>query len=76
MEAFSRKAEEFKKLNCQLLALSTDSKYTHLSWTATEPPLPDKIGPLAIQLLSDHAQVVSRHYGVLQTEGYAQRYID
>lgn len=46
---------------------------THLAWTATEPPSPDKIGPLAIPLLADHNQSVSRHYGILQAEGNAQR---
>ena len=31
--AFSDRAEEFKKLGCEVLACSTDSHFSHLAWT-------------------------------------------
>ncbi len=33
--AFSDRAKEFEKLNCQLIAASTDTEETHLAWIRT-----------------------------------------
>merc|ERR1711953_649359 len=33
--AFSEAAAQFKKINCQVLAASTDSVFSHLAWTNT-----------------------------------------
>lgn len=76
VKAFSEKFDEFEKHNCQLLAISTDSKYTHLAWTGTGPASEanEGAGPLKMPLLSDHNHSISRHYGVLQPEGHAQRF--
>ena len=30
--AFSDSAEDFKKINTEIVACSVDSKYTHLAW--------------------------------------------
>jgi alkyl hydroperoxide reductase subunit AhpC len=75
--SFSEHFEEFSKLNCQVLAISTDSKYTHLAWTSTGPGRNEKLGvkSLKIPLLADHSQTVSRHYGILEAGGNAKRYV-
>ena len=33
--AFSDRMEEFKKINCNVIGVSTDSHYSHLSWINT-----------------------------------------
>jgi peroxiredoxin (alkyl hydroperoxide reductase subunit C) len=76
VKAFSDAFDEFSKLNCQLLAISTDSKYTHLAWNGTGPgAAADNARGLKMPLLADHDHLISRHYGVLQSEGHAQRFV-
>lgn len=33
--AFSDRVEEFKKLGCEVVACSVDSKFSHLAWCQT-----------------------------------------
>ena len=49
---FSDRAEEFSKINCELIAASTDSHYTHLAWINT-PRKEGGLGSLKIPLLAD-----------------------
>ncbi|HOK54588.1 MAG TPA: peroxiredoxin, partial [Armatimonadota bacterium] len=64
---FSRRIEEFEKLNAVVLGASTDSKYTHLAWT-------EKIGDINFPMLSDLTKQVSRDYGILiEGQGIALR---
>ena len=30
--AFSERAEEFRKINCEVIGCSTDSQFSHLAW--------------------------------------------
>ncbi len=65
--AFSKRIDEFSKLNAQILGASTDSKFTHLAWT-------DKIGKINYPMLSDITKQLSRDYGVLiEDQGIALR---
>lgn len=65
--AFSKRLEEFKKLNAVVIGGSTDSKFTHLAWT-------EKIGKIEFPMLADITKQVSQDYGVLiEDQGIALR---
>ncbi len=73
LRAFSDKYEEFKKAGCDVLAISTDSVYSHRAWIQTTE---DKggLGPIKYILASDITKDVSRDYGVLiEDKGIALR---
>eukprot|EP01135_Chromosphaera_perkinsii_P004209 Nk52_evm28s271 gene=Nk52_evmTU28s271 len=71
--AFSDAAEEFRKLNVEVIACSIDSKFSHLAWTKT-PRKEGGLGPMNIPLVSDLTKQISRDYGVLlEEEGIALR---
>ncbi|XP_036795424.1 peroxiredoxin-like [Oncorhynchus mykiss] len=71
--AFSERAEEFRKSDCEVLAASTDSHFIHLAWINTENKQ-GGLGPMKIPLLADPTQAISRDYGVLkEDEGIAYR---
>ena len=58
---FSKNDEAFKKLNAQVLGVSTDSAHAHKAWLK-------ELGPLKYPLLADTTQKVSSAYGVLLEE--------
>uniref|UniRef100_A0AAA9SS04 Peroxiredoxin-2 n=2 Tax=Bos TaxID=9903 RepID=A0AAA9SS04_BOVIN len=69
--AFSDRAAEFHKLNCEVLGVSVDSQFTHLAWINT-PRKEGGLGPLNIPLLADVTRKLSSDYGVLkEDEGIA-----
>lgn len=70
--AFSERYEEFKKLGCEVLGCSVDSKFTHLAWTNT-PRKEGGLGDISYPLLSDLTKKISRDYGVLVNEAVALR---
>lgn len=65
--AFSDRAEEFRKIGCEIVAVSTDSHFTHLAWINT-PRKEGGLGNINLPLLADKSMVMSRAYGVLQEE--------
>ncbi|ERE50292.1 peroxiredoxin-1, partial [Cricetulus griseus] len=71
--AFSDRAEEFKKLNCQLIGTSVDSHFCHLAWIST-PKKQRGLGPMNIALVSDPKCTIAQEYGVFKAdEGIAFR---
>jgi len=71
--AFSDAAKGFRDINCEVLACSTDSHFSHLAWTQT-PRKQGGIGDMDIPLLADKTLAISRAYGVLkEDEGVAFR---
>ncbi|KAI1854999.1 hypothetical protein JX265_012354 [Neoarthrinium moseri] len=64
----------FRAINTSVLALSTDSHYSHLAWQ-TQPRKQGGLGPdLQLPLVADRSQKISRDYGVLlEDEGVALR---
>jgi len=70
--AFSERHEDFKKLDCEILGCSVDSKFTHLAWTNT-PRKEGGLGHIAYPLLSDITKKIARDYGVLVNEAVALR---
>ena len=65
--AFSDKAEEFKKLGAEILGVSVDSKFSHLTWTNTDRKA-GGVGHLEYPLAADLNKQVARDYGVLMEE--------
>jgi alkyl hydroperoxide reductase subunit AhpC len=65
--AFNDRYEEFKKINCELMAVSIDSKFSHLAWINT-PRTEGGLGSMKIPILSDITKQISRDYGVLIEE--------
>ena len=63
----SEKNEDFASLNSQVLAISTDSHHTHLSWSRTSRE-DGGVGRLNIPLVADTSKKISDNYGVLVTE--------
>jgi len=62
--AFSDRAQEFRALNCELLAVSVDSEYSHLAWINT-PRNKGGLGKMNIPLIADITKEISADYGVL-----------
>jgi alkyl hydroperoxide reductase subunit AhpC len=65
--AFSERAEEFRAINCEIVACSTDSQFCHLAWINT-PRKQGGLGPMKIPLLADKTMEISRRYGVLKED--------
>ncbi|XP_075390168.1 thioredoxin-dependent peroxide reductase, mitochondrial [Tenrec ecaudatus] len=71
--AFSDKANEFHDVNCEVVAVSVDSHFSHLAWINT-PRKNGGLGHMNIPLLSDLTKQISRDYGVLlESPGLALR---
>ena len=65
---FSDKVEEFNKMDCQVIACSIDSHFTHREWTL-KPREKGGLGPMNIPMLSDLSHQISRDYGCLIEDG-------
>jgi peroxiredoxin (alkyl hydroperoxide reductase subunit C) len=70
--AFSDHHDDFKKLNCEILGCSVDSKFSHLAWINT-PRKEGGLGDVKYPLLSDITKNIARAYGVLVNEAVALR---
>lgn len=70
---FSDRLGEFEKLGAQVLAFSTDSKFSHLAWVNT-PRNKGGLGDLKYPLVADFTKTASKNYGVLNEQmGIAYR---
>ncbi|RYH19740.1 redoxin domain-containing protein [archaeon] len=64
MISFSEKNDDFRAINTQVLAISTDSHHTHLAWTRTDRK-DGGVGTLQIPLVADVSKKISKSFGVL-----------
>ncbi|XP_077295706.1 peroxiredoxin 2-like [Arctopsyche grandis] len=62
--AFLDRVVEFKKINCEVVAVSTDSHFSHLAWIKT-PRKEGGLGEMKIPLLADKSTKIARDYNVL-----------
>lgn len=67
IQEFSKRDEEFKKLNAVILGCSTDSKHSHKAW------INSGLGRLNHPLLADFNKTIARDYECLEADGVAQR---
>ncbi|MGB3536230.1 MAG: peroxiredoxin [Microcoleaceae cyanobacterium] len=65
--AFSDRAEEFEKLNTQIMGISVDSEFSHLAWVQTDRKS-GGVGDLNYPLVSDIKKEISAAYNVLDPE--------
>ncbi|KAG8190929.1 hypothetical protein JTE90_002536 [Oedothorax gibbosus] len=65
--AFSERVDEFKKINCEVVACSTDSHFSHLAWINT-PRKEGGLGKMNIPLLADKTTKISQAYGVYKED--------
>merc|ERR1719315_55759 len=71
--AFSDRAEEFRKIGCEVIGCSIDSHFSHLAWINT-PRKQGGLGDMKIPLVADLTKNISRDYGVLkEDDGIAYR---
>lgn len=62
--AFANRTAALKALNCEVVAVSTDSHHTHFAWRNT-PVEQGGIGPVPFPLVSDMTRDISSAYGIL-----------
>jgi peroxiredoxin (alkyl hydroperoxide reductase subunit C) len=68
IQGFSKKDEEFKKLNAVVLGASVDSAHSHKAW------INGTLGELRYPLLSDLTREVTRQYGaMIEESGHSTR---
>jgi alkyl hydroperoxide reductase subunit AhpC len=65
--SFSDRHQDFSEISAQVLAISTDSHHTHLSWTRSKRE-EGGVGRLNIPLVADISKRISDDYGVLVTD--------
>lgn len=56
--AFGDRSDEFRKLNCEVVACSCDSQFSHLAWVNTARKQ-GGLGAMKIPILSDFNKKVS-----------------
>ncbi|MFH1712386.1 MAG: peroxiredoxin [Patescibacteria group bacterium] len=68
IRGFAKKQAEFAKLNCEIIAASTDSEWSHKKWFETE------LTEVEYPVIADTTQEIARSYGVLnEDDGSAER---
>jgi len=71
--AFSDRLDEFKKLDAEVIGVSTDSHFSHLAWTK-QPRKQGGIEGLRYPLVADFKKQISADYGILvEAAGLALR---
>ncbi|XP_053572007.1 peroxiredoxin-2 [Bombina bombina] len=71
--SFSERAGEFRKINCEVIAASVDSHFSHLAWVNVNRK-DGGLGAMDIPLVSDLKRTMSQDYGVLkEDDGVAYR---
>ena len=62
--AFSRRAQEFRDLGCEVIGVSIDSHFVHKAWVET-PRDKGGLGGIDIPLVADMDKQIAASYGVL-----------
>jgi peroxiredoxin (alkyl hydroperoxide reductase subunit C) len=68
IKGFSKSLAEFKAANAEILAVSVDSKFSHLAWIRS-----GDLDTLDYPLLSDFSKQTARSYGVLDENSSSAR---
>ena len=70
--AFSKRIEDFKSRNTEIIGVSTDSKFTHHAWTNTKIEN-GGVGNISFPLVSDLSKSISKEYDVLMNDSISVR---
>jgi len=65
-------SDKFRALNCELIACSVDSFFSHLAWTK-QPRSEGGLGEVKFPIIADLDKKVARDYEVLVNDGVALR---
>jgi len=70
---FSDRSDEFRKIGCEVVAASVDSKFSHLAWVQT-PRNKGGLGTMKIPIIADLNKTLSASYDVLmENDGHTLR---
>lgn len=69
LEAFSNRYEDFKQENAVILAISTDSIFSHKMWVTTSP----RVQKVKFPMIGDAKKEITNTYGFLGEDGLARR---
>ena len=64
---FSDRLEDFQACGCQVVAVSTDTEFSHFQWTNT-PRSQGGVGKIKISLLSDKGGAIAKAFGCLKLD--------
>ncbi len=70
--AFDSRLGEFHDRQCEVIAVSVDSHFSHLAWKNT-PVEEGGIGPIGFPMVADLTKGIARNFGVLSDESVALR---
>lgn len=70
--AFDKKLAAFKERNCEVIAVSVDSHFSHWAWKNT-PREKGGIGNVQFPVVADLTKKIAQDYGVLLPSGVALR---
>jgi len=70
--AFNKRLADFKAKNCEVIAVSVDSKFTHLAWKNTSLEN-GGIGQVQYPMVQDLDKAIAKKYGILFNEAVALR---
>jgi alkyl hydroperoxide reductase subunit AhpC len=65
--AFNDYVERFREIGCEIMAVSVDSKHSHLAWIQT-PKKAGGLGPMKYPVLADVSKALATSFGVLITD--------
>lgn len=65
--SFSNKADDFRKINTEVIGVSVDSQFTHLAWVNT-PRKEGGLGGINIPLLADINHKIGEDYGSMHLD--------
>lgn len=68
IRGFNNSLAEFKAINAEILAVSVDSRFSHLAWIKS-----GALGTLGYPLISDFSKQTARAYGVLDEASSSAR---
>ena len=70
--AFDHRVKEFKERNCEVIAVSVDSHFTHLAWKNT-PVEKGGLGNVQFPMVADLTKQIAKDYDVLINDAVALR---
>lgn len=70
--AFDHRLKEFQDRNCEVIAISVDSQFTHLAWKNT-PVNNGGLGQVKFPMVADLSKSIARDYDVLIDEAVSLR---
>jgi len=65
--AFNDRSDEFRAINCEIVACSTDSQFSHFAWI-NQSRKEGGLGPMKIPVMADITHQTAKDYGTYKEE--------